>query len=109
MIKLDIKGDLDKLGIDKGIQKSLVQSTQLVRGSAIENAPFQTGNLRRSITTKIEPRTGIVGTNVVYARVREYVNKKNPNRRFYMRRALQDNAEKILKIFANNVDQSLDK
>lgn len=103
---ISIRENITWLDLQDPIQKSLVQSTQIVRSDAIRNAPYQTGTLRRSITVdnkSIRQWIGIVGTNVVYARVREYINKKNPHKRFYMRRALKDNANKIIDIFRNNL------
>ena len=49
------------------IQKPLEQACLLVENQAKENAPVQTGYLRRSITHEINGNEGIIGTNVEYA------------------------------------------
>lgn len=43
----------------------------IAEGNAKRNAPVKTGNLRRSITSSVEDAgtRGIVGSNVVYARI----------------------------------------
>lgn len=105
---ISIKENITWIDFRNPIQKSLVQATQMVRTSAIRNAPVLTGTLRRSITvdnSAIKYWTGKVWTNVPYARIREYINKKNPHTRFYMRRALQDNKQKIFEIFKRNLSQ----
>lgn len=85
------------------IEKSLVQSTELIRWKAVRNAPYLTWTLRRSITTKVTMDTWIIWTNVKYAKVREYVNKKNPHKKFYMKRALDSSVDKVNQIFLKNI------
>jgi hypothetical protein len=55
MINFKIKTNWKDLDINGAIQKSLQQSVLLVQGKAVKNAPYQTGNLRRSITTEVKP------------------------------------------------------
>lgn len=92
-----------KVDISWAITKSLHQSTQLVRGKAIQNAPVLSWTLRRSITSMVWGTTGRVWTNVKYAKRREYENKKNPHRRFYMKRALDSSIIKIQSFFDKNI------
>lgn len=103
MINITVKGWDITVDISWAIQKSLHQSTQLVRGKAIQNAPVMTWTLRRSITTEVMTKEATVWTNVKYAKVREYKNKKNPQRRFYMKRALQSSLIKIQSFFDTNI------
>jgi hypothetical protein len=89
--------------LQSAIQKSLQQSVLLVQWKAITNAPYLTGNLRRSITTEVRQDEWTIGTNVKYAKIREYVNKKNPSRRLYMTRAMQTSKEQIKMYFKKNI------
>ena len=59
--------------------------------------PVLTGNLRRSITSQVQPtqQRGIVGTNVVYGR---YVHKHRP----FLVWALEDSQDKI----ADEIDKA---
>lgn len=69
---------------------------------AQENAPYDTGTLKKSIgvepgnITRQSTETRIGPRKVVYAVRREFENKKNPDRKFYMKRAYQK-AEEIVK------------
>ena len=56
---------------DKRIQDCLVKSCIVVEKAAKQGCPRRTGNLARSITSEIEGKTGIVGTNVEYAPIVE--------------------------------------
>lgn len=58
---------LTKLVDEKQIQQALGQACALVERSAKEKAPKDTGELRRSITSKVEGNTGIVFTTLEYA------------------------------------------
>lgn len=51
---------------------ALFNTVQYARSKAIEFAPYKSGTLRRSITTRMARQEGIVGTNLVYAKQREY-------------------------------------
>ena len=93
--KIDV-GELNKIGLTNSSQK-----LQLI---AADNAPYDTGKLSQSVST--EPRSGSITKNtksvkiwpqkVVYAQRREYENKKNPAKKFYMKRTA-DVAPRIVK------------
>jgi len=100
--------NMKKYDLDWAIKKSLTQSSLVVHWKAVKNAPYQTWNLRRSLNWKIKEDTAIVWTNVKYAKIREYVNKKNPSRRFYMKRALESSYNEIKRIFTKNIKNVLD-
>lgn len=53
---------------EKGLQKA----SALVARAAIEKAPKDTGELRRSITSKVEDLKGVVYTTLLYAPYIEY-------------------------------------
>lgn len=104
MIK--IKSDIDQIDLKNPIQKTLVQAATTVQRSAKRNAPVLTWTLRRSISTDLaEVKNDIakVWTNVPYAKLREYENRKNPRRRFYMRRSVNQNIDKIKQLFLKNL------
>lgn len=107
MLKFIVKSHIKDYNIWWAIKKSLTQSALLVQWKAVKNAPYETWTLRRSITNEIKKDTAIIWTNVRYAKVREYVNKKNPWRKFYMKRALESSYWKIKQIFTKNIKNVL--
>ena len=114
---ISIKTNFKNIDFTKAIKKAIAKSTLLVQGKAIKNAPVwdyrainrrdggarQWWTLRRSITTKMTPTVWKVWTNVPYARIREFVNKKNPHTKFYMKRALESSENEIEKIFYKEI------
>ena len=76
---------------------ALIKSALLVRNDAKVKAPYKLGNLRRSITSESNSKFATVGTNLDYARVREFNTKSKPLG--YLRPALSDNRQKIVKLF----------
>lgn len=107
MINYTITSNLKTYDLQWAINKSLIQSTLEVQWKAVRFAPYETWNLRRSITTEVKKDTWIVWTNVKYAKLREYVNKKNPSKKFYMKRALETSIPKIERIFTKNLTNVL--
>jgi len=103
MINFTIKTKWKDIDLSWAINKSLQQAVLLVQWKAVKNAPYQTWNLRRSITTDIKWDKWLVWTNVKYAKIREYVNKKNPTTRYYMRRALNSSINQIKQFFNKNI------
>lgn len=94
----------------------LVNSTQMIIRQARENAPYDTGKLKQSINK--EPNNITTSTDevrvwprkVVYSVKREFVNKKNPHRKFYMKRThdssppiVKEEFEKAVKIIINSL------
>ena len=88
---------------DIAIDKSLHQSALLVQGSAKQRSPYLTGNLRRSITHVIKKGIALVGTNIVYAQVREFNTRRLPQG--YLRPAFRKNLNKIKEIFTKNINR----
>lgn len=84
----------------------LTQAGTIVQNAAKNNAPYLTGTLKKSITTdnthiasgKVE-----VGSNLEYARIREYVNKRNPHTRFYFKRAIEENEDRLQDLLAKHI------
>lgn len=57
----------------KALDAALFNLVQFARGKAVQYAPYKSGTLRRSITTRVTARKqGIIGINLVYARQREF-------------------------------------
>ena len=73
MADIEIKGieevieKIDGLFDPGDIKRALSKACALVEASAKQNAPKDTGELRRSITSKVEDETGIVFTPLKYA------------------------------------------
>lgn len=63
----DILSRIEKLGSVENAQQALGQACALVEGAAKQKAPKDTGELRRSITSKVEGLEGIVFTPLEYA------------------------------------------
>lgn len=83
-------------------QIGLVNATQALVKIARENAPYVTGTLKKgigaepnAITTNTK-QTRVGPRKIEYAVRREYENKKNPHKKFYMKRTA-DVAGKIVK------------
>lgn len=62
--------------IKEGMRVAMESSLMEVHGKSVQNSPFKTGNLRRSLQWKSEVGTnkivGAVGTNLIYARMQEF-------------------------------------
>ena len=116
------------------IQKPLEQACLLVENQAKENAPVQTGYLRRSITHEINGNEGIIGTNVEYAPYVEFgtglfategngrqtpwkyqttdgqwFTTKGQKPQPFLGPALENNKQEILDIFKNAIREELKK
>ena len=105
MINIKINTNFTLQDIKPAITKSIAQSTYLVDEKAWNNAPYKTWNLRRWIWYEIKDYIWIVWVSekVPYAKLREYVNKKNPHKRFYMKRALESSIKEIEDFFNKNI------
>jgi HK97 gp10 family phage protein len=112
-VELKWYGDKKKKDINEGTIRALLRSSDLVRSTAILNAPVDTGNLRRSIIKVVEPSrlSATVSTNVEYAYSVEFGKRSQPNypEQPFMRLALNDNIDKIEKIFISEESKAIDK
>ena len=93
---------LDK--INQSINDKLQLSGELVKGSAQKNAPVKTGTLRNSIDFEVnkEEKSVRIGTNVEYAPWIE-LGTGFIKPRWFLTRALNENIQKIKKIFAKEI------
>lgn len=122
---------LDKIANPTGIEQALSDACFLVEGEAKKLAPKVDGNLRRSITSKVEGLTGIVFTPLEYApyveygtglfsihpsggrknvpwvykdeKTGEFIATKGQHPQPYMYPALNDNREEILRIIREGI------
>lgn len=110
------------------LKDGLQQAALLVQNDSKRNAPYMTGNLRRSITNKIESLSAKIGTDLVYGRIQEFGGTITPKKskyltfkingrwvrttmskippykgKGYLRPALQSNRGKITEIFAKKL------
>lgn len=65
-----IAAQLRNLVTQRTLMEAMQRSVLLVEGNAKRETPVKTGNLRRTITSRVEDggRRGVVGTNATYAR-----------------------------------------
>lgn len=112
---MKLKGDLKKIknlnaNIAKWIQLMLMKIALEISNTAKALAPYLSGTLRRSIginTTRIEKGVALVWSPVAYAKRREFENKLNPDRKFYLERWYTMNKEKIDKIAKESIHKAL--
>ena len=133
-MKIVVNGDeelikkLESMVDSQNIGKALGKACALVERAAKENAPKGTGELRRSITSKVEGEEGVVFTPLEYAPYVEYGtglfaesggrtdvpwvykddeghwhSTKGQKPQPYMRPALNENRTKILEILAEGI------
>jgi len=106
-LSIEISRDLERklstgFDLEDKIQKALMRATLEIQNRAKEIAPYVTGTLRRSITSnfgRIKQGITTVGSGVPYARIRHYINKKNPHTLRYLERGYTENEQKIRDIF----------
>lgn len=89
------------------------KATLLVLRDAKINAPVDTGRLRASITPDVRRESdneivGVVGSNVVYAAFQE-LGTAHMKGKFYLQRALEDNAEQVERIIGGAVAEIVNK
>ena len=88
------------------IGSAIRKSSFLVEAESKKRAPVDTGRLRASIFTTLRPMSAIVEPKVKYAiYVHEGTRFMRP--RPFMELALDDNKEKIERIFKQEIDRSL--
>jgi len=113
MVELKWYGDKKKKDINEGTIKALLRSSDLVRSVAILLTPVDTGNLRGSIVKAVDDNRleATISTNVEYAPSVEFGMRSRPNypKQPFMRPALNDNIDKIKKIFISEESKAVDK
>lgn len=126
-IKIKVPKGLSNLSFSFWINKALIKSVNIVRNSAVKNAPYKTWTLRRSITTKVDDLQWFVWTKIKYAPIHEFwwiIKPKNSKflkfkinwkrifakkvripARPYLQPAFFENKEKIKQIFLNELNK----
>jgi len=103
MYSISIGGDIDKVkNLDKNVSDSvkliLRKASLIVQNNAKENAPVDTGTLRKSITTNLNQINRwfvIVWSPVKYARRREFENNLHPQTKYYLIRWYEEHIPEI--------------
>jgi len=94
------------------MQDAMRRATLLVERSGKQNAPVDTGRLRASITPEVRVQNkvlqGVVGSVVVYSPFQEFGTKFMKGR-FYLRRAIEENAKKIVALIGKQIAIILEK
>lgn len=113
---MQIKWDLDKIkSLDKNVSAAVqyilirVGQNVLINNAKI-NAPYLSGDLRDSIGWKFEMvQQGyiIVGSDMPYARRREYENNKNPQTKYYLWRAYSEHIPEIKRTIITSLSDKL--
>lgn len=75
-------------------RKVLQDAALIVEGNAKRRSPVRTGNLRRSITNRVEDTEAFVGTNVEYAPYVHYGTRYSPAQPF-LEEGLEDSRSEI--------------
>lgn len=104
--KLKWFGDKAIQGMDQAVSLALEASALLVEGQAKALAPVYTGNLRNSITHKVEKKEARIGTNVYYAPFVELGTSKQAAQP-YLSPALEANKGNIKRIFADAIKKGV--
>lgn len=110
-------GDIEKLmevdeRLNATIQIILTDVALEISNNAKENAPYLTWALRRSIApdfNSIKKWFSVVWSPLKYASVREFVNYKNPQTRYYLERAFTEHEWEITNIILEDLNINLKK
>lgn len=91
------------------LQVVVTSSVLDVLTGAVQNAPYQTGTLRRSLTHKVQvspaEAVGFVGSNLVYSRIQEQGGRAGRNLsvhirpKRYLQRSIESNKPRIAERF----------
>lgn len=86
------------------IKMAMQEAVDDVASTARNEAPYKTGNLKRSINTKVENngKSGIVYTDFLAApyAIWQEIGTRYFKGRYYMQKGLENNQDKINKYFA---------
>jgi len=96
--------------VRKAQKDALLEFTLIIQNAAKKKAPYDTGTLRRSITSSFETLSSLrtkIGSPVPYARRRHFENKKNPRIKFYLTNAYKVKVHKYPKIIEKHLDRNL--
>ena len=114
-MKLEITWDIKKLmqlnsKVNASVQIMLIDVWQFIQNRAKENAPYLTWALRRSISNdfnSISKWFVVVWSPLAYASVREFVNNKNPQTKYYLERGYTEHKEEIFQIMMEDLNDKI--
>lgn len=96
-------------GTGQKMQIAVTASVLDVLTGAVQNAPYQTGTLRRSLSHKVDTGqgevSGYVGSNLVYSRIQELGGRAgrgqsvNIRPKRYLQRSIESNKPRIAERF----------
>ena len=103
---MEWKGDKFLKALKSGTEKALRTGALIVEGDAVLRAPVDTGNLRASITHRVDGDEAIIGTNVEYAPYLEFgTSKQSPQP--YLRPALDENKSQVRNIMGKIIGDEI--
>lgn len=116
-MKLDLEWDINELihlndKVNAVMNIILIDVWNEINNNAKENAPYLTWSLRKSLNMDyltLSKWFVVVGSPLAYASVREFVNKKNPTRTFYLERAFTEHMDDITDIILEDLNFNLKK
>ena len=98
---MEWKGDKFLKALKTGTEKALRTGALIVEGDAVLRSPVDTGNLRASITHRVDGDEATIGTNVEYAPAQEF--KYNP----FLRPALDENKNQVQNIMGKIIGDEI--
>jgi HK97 gp10 family phage protein len=101
-----IKVDKVRKKVAAAAKRARKMSALIVEGSAIMRCPVDTGNLRGSLTYKVNEDGAEVGTNVDYAAHVEFGTVRQKAQP-YLRPALDENETAIKRVYAKEIGNAL--
>ena len=116
-MKLELQGDIKQLmwlndKVNASVQIMLIDVWQFIQNRAKENAPYLTWALRRSISndfSSVSKWLAVVGSPLAYASVREFSNRKHPDRKYYLQRSYTEHVQDIQKIMIEDLQGKLEE
>ena len=114
-MKLTVQWDFNKLmqlndKVNAVSQIIMIDIGQEISNNAKENAPYLTWALRRSISNDFNTISKwfvVVGSPLSYASVREFSNRKHPDRKYYLERSFTQHVWDIMDIIMEDLDYKL--
>lgn len=116
-MKLNLEWDIQQLmelndKVNAVVHIILIDVWNEIANNAMENAPYLTWSLKKSLHmdhNTLSKWFVVVGSPLAYASVREFVNKKNPTRTFYLERAFTEHIDDITDIIMEDLGFNLKK
>lgn len=99
-----------RIDVGNVVQLALTKVTLMVRNKAKELAPYDTGALRKSITSDfalVKLGISVVWSPVPYAKRRHFENNKNPQTLLYLERAYTEQEQELRKVFLDTIRKAL--